>query len=132
MFLAGAAQAADIVYDGGGLDRGAVLVFEGAGEVMLVPTGRLREIERRKRDDGLNEIFFRMSETDAIRFEELTTRAQGQVLRLTMCDTVLAEPVVLVPIENGEVLITGGTDAGSEDLFAALEDRRTCLGTGGS
>jgi hypothetical protein len=130
--VAGAVRAADIVYDGGGLDRGAVLMFEGGGEVMLVPTGRLSAVSRQRRADGVNEVIFRMSEVDALRFEDLTTKAEGQVLRITMCDTVLAEPMVLLPITGGEVLITGGTDAATEELFAALEARRTCPETGGS
>ena len=102
------------------------LVFEGDGARMVVPLSDLSEVVRRKRDDGMNEVAFKMGTEDAERFEALTTELEGKTLEMSYCGTVLASPTVLVPIEGGSVLITGGSDLATVALFDALARGEPC------
>lgn len=102
------------------------LVFEGDGARMFVPLSDLSEVVRRKRDDGMNEVAFKMGTEDAERFEALTTELEGKTLEMSYCGTVLASPTVLVPIEGGSVLITGRSDLATVALFDALARGEPC------
>ena len=102
------------------------IVFEGDGARMVVPVSDLSEIVRRKRDDGMNEVAFQMGPEDAERFGSLTTELEGKTLEMSYCGTVLASPTVLMPIDGGSVLITGGTDLATEALFDALARGEPC------
>ena len=99
---------------------------------MTVPTQDLADIERKVRDDGLNELYFQLSDADTKAFADLTARLEGQTLTITFCGEILAAPTVLLPIENGSILITGGTDAATTALFEALVGRRPCPDVSGS
>ena len=94
--------------------------------MLEVETPSLTAIARGRRNDGMNEITFQLSTSDTTQFAEMTHALQGQTLTLSACGTILAAPTILMPIEDGLVLITGGTDAGISALFDALENGAPC------
>ena len=104
----------------------ADLIFTGPGERMVVPAGSLTNVFRRIRDDGVNEVTFQLNKADRQTFEDMTTRLEGQLLTMTYCEVVLLEATVLFPIEDGSVLITGGTDPAMDSLFQSLKTAQPC------
>jgi len=86
----------------------------------------LEALSRSVRDDGLNEVQFRLSETDTAEFSDMTRALVGQTLKISICRQVVASPTVMVPIKDGIVLITSSTDAGTTALFVALETGADC------
>jgi len=104
----------------------ARILFQGDGEALKVDPATLDALSRTVREDGLNEVFFRLSQKDTASFSDMTRALEGQTLTISVCGQVLASPTVMLPIEDGNVLITGGTDAGTTALFEALENGTDC------
>ena len=104
----------------------ARILFQGEGEALIVDPATLDALSRTVREDGLNEVFFRLSPKDTSSFSDMTRVLEGQTLTISVCGQVLVSPTVMLPIEDGNVLITGGTDAGTTALFEALENGPDC------
>ena len=109
----------------------ASILFQGDGAALTVDPETLDALSRTVRKDGLNEVQFRLSVTDTKQFSQMTRALEGQTLTISVCRHVLAAPTVMVPIEDGTVLITGGTDAATNALFDALENGTDCPGPAG-
>jgi len=104
----------------------AEILFQGGGATLSVDAEALEALSRTVRDDGLNEVQFRLSEKDTAEFSDMTRALEGQTLKISICRQVLASPTVMVPIEDGTVLISGSTDAGTTAFFVALETGADC------
>ena len=94
---------------------------------MEVPATSLADLALTDQGQGMAEVFFALSPDDARRFEEMTGRLVGEQMRVSVCGEILAEPHVMLPIEGGQIVVTGGMDY-MADLFAALKTADTCPG----
>ena len=92
---------------------------------MEVGAAELADIAMTHKGQGLAEVYFALTEDDAAQFGDMTSKLVGDKMTVEVCGHLLADPVVMMPIEGGQVTVTGGMELMTE-LFSALKADRPC------
>ncbi len=114
-----------MVFDGGGVIDARQIVFEGGGERMVVPGSDLVEVAPYFLNPG-HALIFKLNDTDAALFADLTERLIGQPLSVSVCDQELARPVVQDRLQGGSGIVPVVSVEVAVAMAAALRGEADC------
>lgn len=125
-----AAVALDVAGDTEGMTRRPVATapnrFVWVGEVVLdLPPSSIQTVGLETDDAGATALSLWLSEDAARAFAELTERSVGKALAVVYQQRVLIAPIVVSPIPNGLVMITGMEESEAQALADALRQATT-------